>query len=155
MSKEGFIILSCVGGIGFLFLIIGILVRAGVWRSIYAAKGYPVYMPRGLGFVLIPSGLMFLSLWLILILPIPKENRGNLVMYVLAPMLVSTYILAIWQPWWLKPKWLCWLEEEHGAIIELLWEDVRKDQWGWERRVRTQKDLEEWVKEVRRKHGLM
>ncbi len=155
MVGEGEFILICIGSVGILFFVVGILVRLGIWRAIYAAKGYPVYMPRALGFVLIPSGVMFLLLWLILSLPVPKETRGDLVMYVLAPTLISTYILAMWQPWWLKPKWLRWLEEEHGTIIELLWEDVRKNLWGWERRVRTQKDLEKWVDEVRRKHGLV
>jgi hypothetical protein len=69
-------------------------------------------------------------------------------------MLVITYILAIWQPWWLKPAWLRWLEKKHGDILEILWEDVRKDRWRWEREVRTQEDLEAWVAEVRQKHGL-
>jgi hypothetical protein len=71
----------------------------------------------------------------------------------LLPLQVAAYILAACQPRWLKPAWLRWLEREHGDIIGLLWQDVRKDRWGWERRVRTQAQLEAWVAEVRRRHG--
>ena len=154
MNEDGFIILICMGGVGFLFLVVGILVRLGIWRAIYAVKGYPVYLPRELVCVGIPMALTVLSLWFVLVLPIAKETRGNLVMYVPIPLLIITYILAMWQPRWLKPAWLQWLEKEHGDIIELLWEDVRKDRWGWERRVRTQEDLEVWVAEVQQKHKL-
>ena len=64
-------------------------------------------------------------------------------------------VLAIWRPWWLKPKWLRWLEKEHGDIIGILWEEVRKEGHAWERRVRTQEQLEQWVEEVQRKRGLI
>jgi hypothetical protein len=154
MGSDGLFTLISLGGLGVLFLVLGTLARLGFWRGIYAVKGYPVYMPRELIFIFIPGGLMSLSLLLIVVLPIAKETRGNLVMYVFAPMLVITYILAIWQPWWLKPAWLRWLEKKHGDILEILWEDVRKDRWRWEREVRTQEDLEAWVAEVRQKHGL-
>ena len=153
-NGEGIATLIILGVFSILFLVTGILTRLGILRSIYAVKGYPVYAPRELVSVLILIALMTLSLWLILILPIAKETRGNLVMYVSIPLLIITYILAMWQPWWLKPAWLRWLEKEHDDIIHLLWEDVRKDRWGWERRVRTQEDLEAWVAEVRHKHGL-
>ncbi len=154
VNEDGFIILTCMGGMGFLFLAVGMVILLGIWRNIHAVKGFPVYMPRALVLIYIPMGLTVLSLWLILILPIANEARGNLVMYVSIPLLIITYILAMWQPCWLKPAWLRWLEKEHGDIIELLWEDVRKDKWGWERRVRTQVDLQAWVAEVRRKYGL-
>ena len=154
MDDNGIFILVFVGGFGGLLLVIGILIRLGIWRAIYAVKGYPVYMPRELVLVGIPMALTVLSIGLIPILPIAKENRGDVITYVTAPLLIMTYILAIRQPWWLKPAWLRWLEKEHGDIIHLLWEDVRQDRWGWEQRVRTQAGLEEWVAEVRRKHGL-
>ncbi len=154
MDDNGIFILVFVGGFGGLLLVIGILIRLGIWRAIYAVKGYPVYMPRELVLVGIPMALTVLSIGLIPILPIAKENRGDVITYVTAPLLIMTYMLAIRQPWWLKPAWLRWLEKEHGDIIHLLWEDVRQDRWGWEQRVRTQAGLEEWVAEVRRKHGL-
>lgn len=154
MNDDELYIFVNIGGVGLLFFVVGIIIRLGIWKSIYAAKGYPVYAPRQLVSVFIPIALMAFSIGIVPILPIVKENRVAVLNYVTGPLFVTTYVLAMWQPWWLKPKWLRWLEEEHGDIIELLWEDVRKDQWGWERRVRTQKGLEEWVKEVRRKYGL-
>ena len=154
MDEDGLFILIFVGGLGVILLIVGVVIRLGIWRAIYAVKGYPVYMPRALVSVGIPLALTALSIGLVPILPIAKENRGDVITYVTAPLLIITYILAMWQPWWLKPAWLRWLEKEHGDIIHLLWEDVRQDRWGWERRVRTQEALETWVAEVRRKHGL-
>ncbi len=154
MDDNGLFVLVFGGGLGLFFLIIGIKIRLGRWRGIYAAKGYPVYMPRALASVGIPLALTFFSMGILAILPIAKEDRGNIFLYGTFPLLIMTYILAIWQPWWLKPKWLRWLEKEHGEIIGILWEDVRKDRRGWERRVRTQQGLEEWVAEVRQKHGL-
>ena len=154
MDDNGIFVLVFVGGFGSLLLVIGILIRLGIWRAIYAVKGYPIYMPRDLVLVGIPMALTVLSIGLIPILPIAKENRGGVITYVTAPLLIMTYILAMWQPWWLKPAWLRWLEKEHGDIIHLLWEDVRQDRGGWEQRVRTQAGLEEWVAEVRRKHNL-
>ena len=84
----------------------------------------------------------------------PMSARSNIVLYIFGPLLIVTYILAMWQPWWLKPKWLRWLEKEHGRIIQVLWEEVRKEGHSWERRVRTQEQLEQWVAEVKRKRGL-
>lgn len=154
MDENGLFVLIVVGGLGVLFLGVGIMIRLGLWRSICAVKGYPVYMPRALIFVFIPMGFAALSIGLVPLLPIQPENRGDVITYATIPLLIATYILAMWQPWWLKPAWLRWLEKEHGDILEILWEDVREDPWGWERRVRTREDLEEWVAEVRRKHGL-
>ena len=146
--------LLLIGGLGLLFLILGILARLGIWRAIYAVKGSAVIMPGSLVFAIIPTGLMTLSFWLILYLPLTPETRGDLFMYICMPLLIVTAILAVWQPWWAKPKWLRWLEKEHGDIIHLLWEDVRKDSWGWERRVRNQEQMEVWVADVRRRHNL-
>lgn len=51
-----------------------------------------------------------------------------------------------WQPRWLKPTWLRWLEDNYGSAIDLMFEEVR--QMGvdnWEAQVKTQTDLERWA----------
>lgn len=154
MSSDGMFFLIFWGGASILLLILGIVIRLGKWRYIFAIKGFSVYVPRALAFVIIPTALTMLSLWLILVLPLEKEIRGNLVMTIFIPLLIVTYVLAIWQPWWLKPTWLRRLEKEHGDILEILWEEARMDQWKWERRVKTQEGLEAWVAEVREKNNL-
>ncbi len=143
-----FVGLTALGG---LFLVAGILSRTGYLRWVYAMKGHPILTPNRFAYVLIPIGIMTLFLGLLPFLP---QVRGDLAFYIFFALLITIYVLAIWLPWWLKPAWLRWLEKDHGDILHLLWEDVRKDRWGWERRVRTQAGLEAWVAEVRRKHGL-
>ncbi|MEW5956938.1 MAG: hypothetical protein AB1801_04385 [Chloroflexota bacterium] len=56
------------------------------------------------------------------------------------------------QPWWIKPRWVRWLEEENDDILDRLIEEARwtKD---WHKRVATQEGLEAWVTEVRQKWG--
>lgn len=74
-------------------------------------------------------------------------------MYILLPLLIVTLILATWQPRWLKPTWLRWLETNHEQFLYLLWEDARKmGRWKWQRQVNTQKGLEEWAIGVRNKY---
>lgn len=65
---------------------------------------------------------------------------------------------AIWQPNWLKPEWWRWIEQNAGDIIPLLRDDLihnRRNPQEWNEWVNTQKGLEEWVNEVRRKQGLI
>ena len=139
---------------GFVYVVKSpILSRMGVLKTIYSAKGFTVYMPSAFAFVGIPLGLTILALGIVVSLPVAPEDRGNMAMYTMFPLLIATYILAVWQPWWLKPFWLRWLEKEHNDILHLLWEDARKAPRQWERRVRTQQGLEKWVTEVRRKHN--
>lgn len=142
-----FVGLTALGG---LFLVAGILSRMGYLRWVYAMKGHPILTPNRFAYVLIPIGIMTLFFGLLPFLP---QTGRNLAFNISLAFLIIVYVLAIWLPWWLKPVWLRWLEKEHGDILHLLWEDVRKDRWGWERRVRTQTDLEAWVAEVRSKHG--
>ncbi len=154
MKENEVFIVVCMGSIGVSLFLVGILARLGIYRSLFAMKSNPAVAPTVLTYILIPGSLVPFFFALLPFLPISKQGRGDLVIYVLIPLLLANYILAIWQPWWLKPKWLRWLEKEHGDILHLLWADVRNDRWGWERRIKTQADLEAWVREVRQKHGL-
>ena len=143
---------GCVGVMGVVFLTWGILIRLGYLRTSYAVRGNPVFASPALLHSLVFLGL---GMGVLATIPfIPIEMRLSLINYFLAPLLMLTIVFAMWQPWWLKPKWLRWLEKEHGDIIEILWEEVRQEGHTWERRVRTQADLEDWVAEVRRKHGM-
>ncbi len=68
--------------------------------------------------------------------------------------IASILILLIWQPRWLKPIWLRWLEDNYGHVLELMFEEAR--QMGvrtWEAQVKTQADLEAWADSIAKKHG--
>lgn len=150
--RDFFIFGVCLGGMAVTFLIWGVLLRMGYLRVSYAIKGNPVFAPPALLHSLIFLGLAIGSLAIGPL--IPSDVRLNFGTYVFGPLIISVFVFAIWQPWWLKPAWLRWLEKEHGDIIEILWEEVRKEGHAWERRVRTQAQLEAWAAEVRRKRGL-
>ncbi len=69
------------------------------------------------------------------------------------PLGIIAVLVVVFQPKWLKPKWVRWLEDNHGDILEMLIEEGRRTP-NWSKRVNTQEGLEAWVTEVRRKHGL-
>jgi hypothetical protein len=150
--QEFFIFGVCLGGMSITFLTWGILLRSGYLRASYAVRGNPVFASPALLHSLIFLGL---ALGVLAILPLlPPEIRLNFGNFVFGPLIISVFVFAVWQPRWLRPKWLRWLEEEHSDVIEILWEEVRKEGHTWGRRVQIQEQLEEWVAEVRRKHGL-
>jgi len=54
----------------------------------------------------------------------------------------------------MKPRWVRWLEREHGKIIPLPRNAIQEmDYHNWDQRINTQQDLEQWVEEVWRKRG--
>lgn len=64
-------------------------------------------------------------------------------------------IFSLFPPPFLKPAWFRWLEREHGDIMPLLQEEVQMmGERNWDNQMQTQEDLEVWVAEVRRKHGV-
>jgi hypothetical protein len=65
------------------------------------------------------------------------------------------FVLAYLEPSWLAPKWYRWLKREHGDILPDLAEEAHQlGREAWLKRVETQEDLEQWVEDFRRKHGL-
>jgi len=153
ITHEDTVPVLILGGVGLFLFLGGIMARLGLYKSLYAMKGNTAFAPPALTYTVIPASIIFLMYTISFFLP-TVNSRSNFAIFVIFPYQLIVILLTIWRPWWLKPKWLRWLEEEHGNIINLLWEDVRKDRWEWERTVRTQEDLEEWVSTVRRKHGL-
>ncbi len=50
----------------------------------------------------------------------------------------------------LKPTWLRWLEQKHGAILPMLRIEIQEiGPETWNRQINTQAELEEWIKEVK------
>jgi hypothetical protein len=66
----------------------------------------------------------------------------------------TSFVFAYLEPDWMSPKWYRWLKKEHGDILSDLAMDAHElGRQEWLDRVKTQADLEQWVAEVRRKHG--
>jgi len=80
-----------------------------------------------------------------------SPDTSEFIFYGSAPFFVVGFGLTIWQPRWLTPAWLRWIEEYNYDIRSLLAKEARQTP-GWTRRIRSQADLEAWVAEVRQKH---
>jgi hypothetical protein len=140
-------------GIGLPTLAAGVSMRVGIWKGWFIVKRVPVLLPTSYLFGFVPAGLSFISVGA----AIAVDNSARYIFWcVTFPLFVISILLAIWQPGWIKPAWYRWLDEHYGDIIPILQEEARQlgaPKWG--RRVATQKGLEQWVDEVRRKRGLV
>lgn len=135
---------------GFVTLFFGIMIRLGKFRWVYAGQSLPVFAQREVIHLGIPLGLGFLVIGLIGVFPEFKDALT----YPLLFFFFATVILAIWQPWWLKPAWLRWLEGNYGYVLEEMFAEARViGRFEWAEQVRTQADLEEWADRVARKYG--
>jgi hypothetical protein len=137
---------------GLLLAVMGILIRAGRYKRWYLVNDNTMFYHKAACYALIPSGLAFLSLAALPLLPAAGSGQ-DLISNVFFLLMGIGVLLTFWQPKWLKPDWVRWLEENHADILDLLVEDARETP-SWEKRVSTQVGLEQWVAETQQKHGL-
>ncbi len=110
----------------------------------------------------LPSGILFLMWGVGTVLVLAFDEQNDFIVTVAKILWIGGlgvallgFIFALLQVPVMKPAWLKWLEREHGEIMPLLRREAREMGLDiWQRRVDTQEGLEEWVAEVRRKHGL-
>jgi len=133
-------------------LIVGMLVWTGRYKRWYLHEGDPLYSPKEIYYICIPSGLGILSWGFAAFLPTQPE-RLTAFLWVSLPLILAASLLLFWLPDWIKPKWVRWLEKNHGDYLLLLLREARKTP-NWEQRVATQEKLEAWVVEVRDKYTL-
>ncbi len=144
--------------VGLFLLIKGIRLRMGYekWRyfSSWARANSAGWMALPGGLVLTMWGLAFVPGMLFGV----NATTAGLGLLILISSLVIFFVGLLFtfvQPNFLKPQWLIWLDNEHKDIMPLLQREAQEMGLSiWEGRVKTQEDLEQWVAEVRRKHGL-
>jgi hypothetical protein len=138
-------------GMGLLFIGVGIGIRAGKKKGWWLMWDTPI-TPIAAAHIMIPGGIALLFWSLAALFP-DLDERVRLFECGMLLFMIAV-ILAIWRPRWLVPKWLLWLEDNHGEIYAQLREEAQKlGAREWEKRVSTQEGLEEWAMEVRRKYG--
>ena len=149
------------GGMVFLLalgvsgLVIGVLMHLGIWKLWFVVERVPVLVIPSFAYGSIPVGLAFLILGISIRSVSDPSNARTIFFCVVFPLFMTSIAFAIWQPSWLQPNWYRWLEKHHGSVIPILKKEAQAmGRWKWQRRVRTQEGLEQWVEEVRRKHGL-
>jgi hypothetical protein len=129
----------------------GIVVRTGKMKSWWLMWDTPI-TPIAVFPTMLPGGVALFMWSLALLFP---ELDGKIRLFECGMLLfILTIILTFWRPRWLVPRWLLWLEDNHGEIYAQLREEAQKlGAREWEKRVSTQEGLEEWAMEVRRKYG--
>jgi hypothetical protein len=96
-------------------------------------------------------GIGAIGLGISMALPITTDTIRFILTYITGPFCLLGLGLAIWQPRWLTPAWLKWIEDYNYDIRSLLAKEARQEA-DWAKRIRSQADLEAWVAEVRQKH---
>ena len=105
--------------------------------------------------MLIPAGLLFFIFGILIILPIAPERRGDLFDLMILPLMIIVVVRGTWQPNWLTPRWLWWLETNYLEHLQLLHDEAcNMERWKWNRRVRTQEGLDSWMEEVLIKNNI-
>lgn len=137
--------------IGLGMFSIGVPIRLGIIKNWWILAFNPI-VPELIIYLYIPVSFSFFLMAIAFLLP-ELEDRKNLFWYTIIWIIISI-IVSLFRPCFLLPKWLCWLEKNHGDILSLLREEARKlGGKEWSKRVETQEGLEDWVAEVRRKYG--
>jgi hypothetical protein len=136
-------------GLGLFFILLGGSIRLGYLKKWYLGPDDPIFYPKPGVYGFIPLGLACIILALGLVF---QGLENWLVLGVPMFLCLITFLLVGLQPWWIKPAWVRWLEEENDDILDRLIQEARwtKD---WEKRIATQEGLEAWVTEVREKWG--
>ena len=130
-------------GLGIALIGIGIYRYKGPINVWYIAYGIVTVDSN---YLAIPIGVSLLLLAFATASIVPNEWKMLLV--VLA--IITTILGLIFAKRLLKPAWLRWLEQEHGAILPMLRIEIQEmGPENWNRRINTQADLEEWINEVK------
>ena len=136
--------------VGVLFISTGVMLRIGRWRVFYTIESMPVYAQREIFNVAIPIGIGAIAIAMPIGVPGSRVWADPL-LYISFPV---TMILAIWQPWWMKPAWLRWLEDNYFHVIDAMFAEARKmGRRAWSEQVKTQEGLETWAHSVAKKNG--
>jgi hypothetical protein len=139
-------------------LIYGLAIRLGYYKRYFLVRGpAPLLGPGNYHFtILVAPLLIVLGLGG---LPADVATRQKVALYLYIPSLILAFIIGLWQPWWLKPKWIRQLQENHRDIYPFLREAAqeevgtdRKKMEEWCSKMDTVEN--EWVAEVRERLGM-
>jgi hypothetical protein len=147
-------------GLGSLIFGCGMRIRLGYTKRYFLVKGpAPFLGPANYHFWIL-AGALLITLG-IAMLPADPNTVQKLLDYLFIPSLILALIVGLWQPWWLKPKWIRQLQENHPDIYPFLREAAqeevgtdRKKAEEWASKMDTVESQNEWVAEVRKRLGM-
>lgn len=134
-------------GLGIFFIIAGILVKLGVWKSWFwrSRGGVYAYIPMGIAFILYSY------------IPIFTERGGyQSTLYILIFLL--TVALAIYfslkPPVWMKPKWVHWTEKYPQSTLKAIKQAVVDRELDWKGVLDSEETTDQWIKKfMKTKHS--
>jgi len=141
-------------------LIYGLAIRLGHFKRYFLVQGPALLLGPGAYHCAILVGPLMIVLGLGG-LPADVTTRQDWLLYLFGPSLILAMIVSVWQPWWLKPKWIKQLQENHPDIYPFLREAAqeeagtdRKKMEEWCSKMDTVESQNEWVAEVRKRLGM-
>jgi len=157
IDVSGYCVVFVVSAIGGLFLVFGLAIRLGYTKRYFLVRGpAPFFGPANYHFwILVGAVLIVLG---VAGLPADADTRQKLALYLFVPSFILAFIVGLWQPWWLKPKWIRVLKENHPDIYPFLREAAQEEVGNdrermsdWESKMDTVEGQNEWVAEVRKR----
>jgi len=140
---------------GFIVLGFGLHIRLGGAKAWYLTKGVPILMPIAIRNMMIPMGIGMILMELAVSDLFPLvEQRQFVFFYVVMPVCIIGAILGVWNPRFLRPQWLVYLEDTYGPAMWVLLEDARQNAPEWIIQTETQEGLEAWAEETYQRLGL-
>jgi hypothetical protein len=137
---------------GTIVFITGLRIRFNGKKTWFLVPNYYVLLPKGTYYAMPLMGLMLIFAGISLFMPTQELVRQTWLWGVF-PTGFFSVLVVITQPKWFKPKWVRWMEDNHGDILEILIEEGRMTP-DWGETVSSQEGLEAWVKKVKKKRGI-
>lgn len=146
--------------LGAPFMMLGLAIRLGYFKRYFLVRGPNLFFgPANYHFVILGGALLIVMG--LTGLPGNVQTRQDLLVYVFGPCFVLAFLVGLWHPWWLKPKWIRQLKENHPDIYPFL-RDAAQEEVGsdrkkaeeWSAKMDTVEGQNEWVAEVRKRLGM-
>ncbi|MDX9864230.1 MAG: hypothetical protein RBT34_05425 [Anaerolineaceae bacterium] len=129
--------------IGLVFIVTGVLLKIGAWKSWYphSRGGVYGYVPMGLLFILY-SFQAQAETWL----------GKQYFLYIAA--FIALFLLAIYvslrPPQWMKPEWVQWIEKHPARIRKAMKAEMGSNKQ-WQELVTSEKTVDAWARQLSRK----
>jgi tetratricopeptide (TPR) repeat protein len=145
-------------GAGVALVAYGLYIRLGYSRHYYLRERKGVLGPTV--YHVLPLVGVVLCLLGVTGLYADLETRQRLLIFLVTPAVLATFLIGLAQPSWLKPAWLRRLQQNHPDIYPFL-RDVAREEVGddpgkareWAREMDGGKKQEAWVAGVRKRRG--
>lgn len=140
--------------LGLFFALPYVTARTGLIKSWYILAPLPGLLSGSMVYGSLFWGLGFAAMAVVDRLPAKTlDARAARIFFVLMFFVVLGFVFTVWQPSWMKPRWVRWLEYEYGYCLDILIAEARlMGRWTWEAQVRTRAGMERWVRDVMAMH---